>query len=677
MNKVGYIEVSMNGFGFIKDCFTGKQYFVHRSEFYSKTNTPNQLLGSNVLGQYVTFSEGIDGKTNRVVAKTVKVHNPENTTTFKYLPEPNFYNIDKDSKSKGTLNASKLISKKENLDLLKINEDYVQEISLENNYLFGDIIRFNQKDGIGFLKDEEGKNRKFYLSNVSNNIVLKNGDRVMFLPKDKENSYFAKDIIIQESKDLDRRKIDLYRSTRRWKLQAKMEDMSKMFYEIEEYSQIKNGEKCFIIGRKGSGKSAISEYITSQIRYNHFFEELRLGNFSFSEVVNIVNENDDEVNNDYFYVLVWKYIILGTVLRLMSKNKNIDSKITEILSNVFPENPWESKSFAKILRQWKFKELTLKIENYIDIKAERSDENQTFSLIEKISYFQHLIKEFIDSDSNYYVIFDEVQDDLYDNELRIESVKKLRALLRAIGEIKIEFRKNCSNILPLIFLRDDTFEMIDYNDKDKWRDFTITLNWTEVKIKKMLAHRISKTINSNEILNFDNAWKFYFPTKYAKTVYGNKEIFSLISNHTYLRPRDFVDFFITCCNRAINNDIDDLQKVYFSALKELSKSIRESIESELSGLLINIKEIMNLFSQQRLKAFSFKSFEKEYDEIFYENDKVYDARKAIEILFEYSVIGNVPYYNQEIFKYYNSKTVVNYNEPFIIHKSLFNSLNLF
>ncbi len=46
-----------------------------------------------------------------------------------------------------------------------------------------------------------------------------------------------------------------------WKLEAKLESKNDYFYHFQEVNSIINGSKYYIIGRKGTGKSSISEYI--------------------------------------------------------------------------------------------------------------------------------------------------------------------------------------------------------------------------------------------------------------------------------------------------------------------------------------------------------------------------------------------------------------------------------
>lgn len=59
-----------------------------------------------------------------------------------------------------------------------------------------------------------------------------------------------------------------------WKLDAKMEDSSKYFFNYEEVNDIISNKKCYVIARKGAGKTAISEHIIRNKSYDSFAEKL-------------------------------------------------------------------------------------------------------------------------------------------------------------------------------------------------------------------------------------------------------------------------------------------------------------------------------------------------------------------------------------------------------------------
>ena len=54
--------------------------------------------------------------------------------------------------------------------------------------------------------------------------------------------------------------------SKKWSVEAKKEPL-EYFYNVDEMAQLQNGEKTFVIGRKGSGKTSI---VNRKCNYNIF-----------------------------------------------------------------------------------------------------------------------------------------------------------------------------------------------------------------------------------------------------------------------------------------------------------------------------------------------------------------------------------------------------------------------
>lgn len=65
-----------------------------------------------------------------------------------------------------------------------------------------------------------------------------------------------------------------------WKLDAKTENSLQYFYHVKELERIINGKRSYVIGRKGTGKTAISMHINNQSDHSKFSEKLSFKNFS-------------------------------------------------------------------------------------------------------------------------------------------------------------------------------------------------------------------------------------------------------------------------------------------------------------------------------------------------------------------------------------------------------------
>jgi hypothetical protein len=108
-------------------------------------------------------------------------------------------------------------------------------------------------------------------------------------------SLFANDplMVNEDLETLDASQVhkELLREVANWKREAKSEDNERYFWHVYEVDQIARGDKYFVIGRKGSGKTAISEYFTRMKSYDVFAERLSFKNFPFNDFIHIRTSN--------------------------------------------------------------------------------------------------------------------------------------------------------------------------------------------------------------------------------------------------------------------------------------------------------------------------------------------------------------------------------------------------
>ena len=284
-----------------------------------------------------------------------------------------------------------------------------------------------------------------------------------------------------------------------WKLEAKQENNLRYFFHIEESQKILNGDKFYIIGRKGSGKSAISQYILNLCQQENaaekriYTEQLSFKNFPFNDLYALQNGKYTQPNQ---YITIWKYIIYSCICRLMVQNDRINSDLRKVLQNLYP--PTTIKSLARLIDNWTTKEFGIQVlGSGGNIKIDKMSKFQSLSWIEKTNILEDIIDEYID-DSNYYIVFDELDEDYRNFESsqeRSQYIYLITSLFKAVQDIKSIFKDRKQVICPIVFLRDDIYLLIKDTDKNKWGDFKIALEWDEEKLRAMLAYRISKAID--------------------------------------------------------------------------------------------------------------------------------------------------------------------------------------
>jgi hypothetical protein len=121
-----------------------------------------------------------------------------------------------------------------------------------------------------------------------------------------------------------------------WKLEAKLEESSRYFFPLREADLVLNGKRSFVIGRKGTGKTAISEHIVSIREYDTFSIKLSFKNFPFQDLYSLKDESYSSPNQ---FITLWKYVIYVCVCKMMMQSEGVDPAIRAKLAEVFQEDP--------------------------------------------------------------------------------------------------------------------------------------------------------------------------------------------------------------------------------------------------------------------------------------------------------------------------------------------------
>jgi hypothetical protein len=463
-----------------------------------------------------------------------------------------------------------------------------------------------------------------------------------------------------------------------WSVEAKKEDPA-YFYNIQEVNVILKGKKSFIIGRKGSGKTAIAQYLCEINQYEIFSEKLSFKNFPFNLIYSLENQREYTTPNQY--ISIWKYLIYSYICRNMIINQNVDSDIRNKLTKLYGDT--SINSLNRLIEKWTSKAFGAQILGS-GFNYEREKQTCELTWVDAIDILQQVIIEYCDT-ANYFIVFDELDEDYKDFNSEREAndyMCMLTSLFKAVQDIRGIFDKNGKHIFPVVFLRSDIYDRLKDSDKNKWSESIIDLQWSSEKIQSMLAHRLSVAMNIPGA-NFETVWHKLFSRNKVKM--GNRgsskmEIFPYMERSTEMRPRDFIQYVKECVSlaeeRAENLILPQTVK---DADDNFSEYLKGETIDELFAVIPEVNEILGLLSTIRKQSFQFKTFEDEYN-VLVERKIVpkRDVKYILLKLFDSGVIGNQPTMKgQEIFRFSKKSPRFNFNETMKVHRGLYKALQIF
>jgi hypothetical protein len=463
-----------------------------------------------------------------------------------------------------------------------------------------------------------------------------------------------------------------------WKLDSRSEDSARYFFHLTEAASIENGKRAYVIGRKGTGKTALAEFIAAKREAKTFSTKLSFKNFPFNELYSLTNAGYTPPNQ---YITLWKYIIYSVVCSQMASNEGLDQSILKPLRQLYGADP--ASKLSQWVQTWTATDFSLQVLG-TGGSAKGVLQKTSDTWIGKVETLEAAILKYLD-DSTYFIVFDELDEDyknIVDKQQYQSYTHLLTGLFKAVQEIKGRFKDANHRVFPVILLRDDIYSVIHDPDKTKWDDFKLELDWDRAKIKQLLAFRISRSISPiEETLPFDKAWIQIFlpkPVHMGNEKQREMDIFSFIERSTHLRPRDFVRYIQACAeatpqqyNRITPNTVKSVDKSFSNYLK------RELID-EVHGVIPEIDNVLEVFSQIRKQTLTIAEFKKEYERKLSQGSVTErDVDWILKILFLFSVIGNQPKQKtQTVFRYLNRDAELNFSELIVVHRGLFKALQI-
>jgi hypothetical protein len=446
----------------------------------------------------------------------------------------------------------------------------------------------------------------------------------------------------------------------------------KCFEDHDAYRDVRAQSKYLIIGRKGSGKTAIykillTEQQSTYFSFGHTFTDYPWQHHDLQARVG-VPEADRFTHS-------WKYLILLSLSKIIL---NMDQAI-----------PFDDDSLSGSARIEKFiidtygsrdpdvtqlftpsKRLHLKPHFDIDFKLlkfgvspESVPMNELPTIVQEIN--QNLlgyVLACLHPDHEYFVCFDQL--DLGFDPNKPDYSNRLIGLLLAARDINLAARAAKRRALIAIFLRDDIYDELHFEDKNKiTENFSATIEWdapprTDKTLRALMGKRFEAVLanDADETVS----WEQVFDE--TKQMPGHQTKYGHILDRTYRRPRDIIRF----CNAVLKQykrrsgegpfENIDINK----ARPEYSEYLLGELDDEVHKHLPNYSLYLDVLRAVGLWQFSLQEFQGAWSTQLLGTAVELNAKVALKELYDFSIVG---FYRAGGKGYGGSEYVFRYKEP--------------
>jgi len=451
---------------------------------------------------------------------------------------------------------------------------------------------------------------------------------------------FQKDVTIKPSKnDTFLQSLDLGSTS----AENEMRTLERYYLKTDQFLKSLRGEANIVVGRKGSGKSAIFLQVRDRERNKkgNIVLDLKPDGYKLIKFKELILSFLEEGTFQHTIMAFWEYVlVLEICYKILEKDREQHKRDHTLyepyrkLADLYHTEGYETEGdFSERMSSLMEKIST----EYRSKHGFEKNIRLSASNLTEMLYF-HDVKEVTDQVINYmkhkdvcWLLFDNIDKGWPTSGLEHEDLLIIRALIDATKKIERHFSRSNIEVNTIIFLRNDVYELLVKETSDRGKEGSVLLDWTDPDLLRELVRLriISNDVNGNS--SFDVLWQ-----KICISHYNGEESSQYFIDRSLMRPRFLLNMISQCKSFAINLNHDKiLEDDIEKGLSAYSTDLLTDVGYEIHDVDNRVDDILYAFIGSRSKIKKSEIYHV-LSEFGVDNDF---HKKIFELLLWYGFIG--------------------------------------
>lgn len=386
-----------------------------------------------------------------------------------------------------------------------------------------------------------------------------------------------------------------------------MRSLGSYYLKTEAYLKAERGDANLVVGRKGTGKSAVFLQLRDQYRNRTgtLVLDLKPEGYQLVRFKEEVLAFLKDGTLQHIVMAFWEYVILLEICyKILEDDAQLhirDHKLYEPyqdLSRKYRVTGFHTEGDFSERLGWLMDHISQ------DYQAEFSDAQDVTLSPHKITELIHVhdIRDLRDALLAYlrlkeqvWLLFDNIDKGWPTDGLSRVDVLIIRALIDATRKIQREFDRRDVDIRSLVFLRNDVYELLVQESSDRGKEGCVLLDWTDPDLlRQMVNLRIRFGGNRANLGDADGALDPWLLI--CESHFKGEETFRYLVERSLMRPRFLLNLINECKGYAVNLGHEKIRSDDISkGLESYSTNLITDIEYELSDVLPGAPKVLYAF----------------------------------------------------------------------------------
>lgn len=354
------------------------------------------------------------------------------------------------------------------------------------------------------------------------------------------------------------------------------------YVQTDEFNRALRGEVNLVVGRKGTGKTALFFQVRDRIRKDkqNVVIDLKPEGYQLIRLKEDVLDYLADGAKSHLITAFWEYLLLLEISRkLLEKDKQrhrYDPLLLEKyqrLSELYSEqrNAGEG-DFSERLLVLADEIIAKYNEKYGQDKGGRLTADQVTGLLHTttLSMLRNSLAEYLGQKEQVLVLFDNLDKGWALHGIERGDVLILRCLIDASRKVQREMRKAKIQMSCVVFVRNDIYQLLMDGSSDFGKETRASLDWSDPDLlRELLRRRLVQQFHQD--VTFEQIW-----ARFCTSHYEGEETSQFLIERCLMRPRNLLKVLGYCKGFAVNLDHERIE----------AEDIRKGLRSYSNDLVI-------------------------------------------------------------------------------------------